>query len=111
MGTIGRRVRERLLERGISQKDLASQVGMTPDALSRAINGQRGFAALELAEIAACLDTEVHYLITGEPDPHRLVLSARHTYDHATGGRHLAGSEGDMQILRDIRLAYVQALG
>jgi len=55
MTTIGSRVRSAMQGAGMQQKQLAERVGMTPDALSRALNGQRGFAALELADIASVL--------------------------------------------------------
>ena len=111
METIGTRVKEKLSESGLAQKELADQVGMTADALSRAINGQRGFAALELANIADCLDADIHYLITGEPDPDRLVLAARHTYNSSTHGRTVGALEEDTRILEGVHLAYLQALG
>lgn len=111
MNEISMRVREKLSEAGVSQKSLAERVGMTPDALSRAINGQRGFAAIELAGIAAALETDVHYLITGEQDPYRMVLSARHTYNASTHQRSVGGIEDDTRVLEGVRLAYVQALG
>lgn len=109
MTTIGTRVRSAMHSAGMRQNQLAARVGMTPDALSRALNDQRGFAAVELAQIASVLEADVHMLITGEPDPHRLVLSARHSFDHDTGARRVDGLDGDRAILADIRLAYAQA--
>lgn len=108
MTTIGGRVREAMRHAGMQQKQLAQRVGMTPDALSRALSDQRGFAAVELASIATELDADVHELITGQPDPHRLVLSARHTFDHETGERRVDGLDGDRALLADVRLAYAQ---
>lgn len=108
MTTIGARVRQAMSQAGMQQKLLAERVGMTPDALSRALSGQRGFAAVEVAAIAAELGADVHELITGEPDPHRLVLSARHTFDHESGDRRVDGFDGDQALLADVRLAYAQ---
>src|SRR5690625_5969486 len=93
MTTISGRVRTAMRSVAIQQKQLAERVGMTPDALSRALSGQRGFAAVELAAIAAELDADVHELITGTADPHRLVLSARHSFDHETGARSVRSEE------------------
>lgn len=93
----------------IQQKQLAASVGMTPDALSRALNGQRGFAAVELADMARVLDADIHELITGEPGPLRFTLSARHSFDHATGARSVDGAASDEPVLENIRLAYAQA--
>lgn len=109
MTAIGDRVREALQASSLRQKDLAQRVGMAPDALSRALGGHRGFAAIEIAEIAAVLEVDVHELITGEPDPHKLVLAARHTFDHATGEHRVASADGDQDALEDVRLAYAQA--
>lgn len=110
MSEIGMRVRQALTAKGISQKRLAQEVGMTADALSRAINGQRGFGAVELADIAANLGAEVHFLITGERDPYGLVVSARHDYDPQSSTRTVGGLEADRAVLEDIRLAYAQAM-
>lgn len=109
MNTIADRVRSAMRAAEMQQKHLAAWADMTPDALSRALSGQRGFTAVELAEIAHAVGAEVHELITGEPDPHRLVLSARHTFDHATGDRRVDGAEDDRPHLQDIKLAYAQA--
>ena len=100
MATIGDRARTAMRSAGFRQKQLAERVGMTPDALSRALNDQRGFAAVELAAIATELNADVHELITGFPDPHRLVLSARHSYDHETGTRSVDGLDGDGRSYR-----------
>ncbi|MDO5663257.1 MAG: XRE family transcriptional regulator [Brachybacterium sp.] len=108
MTTIGRRVCTAMHDAGMQQKELAQRVGMTPDALSRALRDQRGFAAVELAAIAEVLNADVHELITGTPDPHRLVLSARHAFDHGTGARSVVGLDGDRALLADVRLAYAQ---
>lgn len=82
---------------------------MTADAFSRALNGQRGFAAIELARLADVLGADVHYLITGEPDPQRLLVAARHDYDPDSGRRDVPGAEADTQALADVALAYWQA--
>lgn len=111
MTTIGDRVRTAMQAASLRQNQLAQRVGMTPDALSRALSGQRGFAALEIAGIARALGADVHELITGEPDPHRLVLSARHAFDHDTGQRSVDGVDGDRPVLDDVLLAYQQAGG
>ncbi len=105
---IGQRVAD-VLPEGRTQREIASEVGMTPDAFSRALNGQRGFAAVELARLADVLGADLHFLVTGEPDPHRLVIAARHDYDVATGRRDVPGADGDRQALADVELAYRQA--
>ncbi|MEN0085232.1 MAG: ImmA/IrrE family metallo-endopeptidase [Leifsonia sp.] len=107
---IGRRVAS-LLPEGRTQREIALEVGMTPDAFSRALNGQRGFAAVELARLADLLDADLHLLITGEPDPNRVVAAARHTYDHDTKRHHLPGVDQDRPQLESVLLAYEQVHG
>ena len=88
--SIGQRV-QAALPTGIPQKQIAAKVGMTEDAFSRALRGQRGFSALELARLADVLDHDIHFLITGEPDPNRLVVSGRHNFDRETRSRSVNG--------------------
>jgi len=110
-GEIGTRARMLLSEQvpGLPQYEVASQVGMTPDALSRALSGKRAFSSVELARLADLLKADIHWLITGEPDPHRLLFAARHRFDHETGVRDVPGRDADDAILSDIELAYRQA--
>lgn len=105
---IGARVATSLAE-GQTQREVASQIGMTPDAFSRALNGKRAFSALELARVAEVLNADIHYLVTGEADPHRILVAARHDYDHQTGQRTVPGAETDKAVLHDVSLAYRQA--
>lgn len=109
--TIGARVRQAIQERAarVPQYEIADAVGMKPDALSRAINGQRSFSSLELASLAERLGVGIHWLITGEEDPRRPRFAARHSYDHVTGLRDVPGLDADQRVLRDIELAYRQA--
>jgi Zn-dependent peptidase ImmA (M78 family) len=90
-------------------KVIAAEVGMTPDAFSRAIKGERAFSSLELARLADLAQADVHYLITGEPDPFRVVFAARHDYDPATGTRDVPGEADDAETLNAVTLAYTQA--
>lgn len=111
MDGIGERVLEQMRQAcpDSRQQDIAREVGMTPDAFSRALRGQRNFSSLELARLADLLDTDLYWLITGEPDPHRLTVAARHDFDHETGDRTVPGRASDEQTLNDIALAYRQA--
>lgn len=108
---IGRRVAQRISEvcPGVPQRSVAERALMTPDAFSRALNGQRAFSSIELARVADTLGADIHWLITGQPDPHRLVVAARHNYDFATGRRDVPGRAEDDKILADVGLAYQQA--
>ena len=104
---IGARVREALGER--SQAWLCEQIGKPTDTMSRSLNGHRGFSSVEIAKIADALDVDVHWLITGQPDPLRISVAARHDYDHNTGERSNPGREGDERELQSVALAYRQA--
>jgi hypothetical protein len=111
MSSIGDRMLQRLeqVRPGFPHKDVAEQVGMTPDAFSRALHGKRQFASIELARLAELTRTDLHWLITGQPDPNRLRVAARHNFDHSTGQRTIPGRVDDEQTLADIALAYRQA--
>lgn len=109
MSTIASRVRQAVRASGRTQADIAASVEMKTDAFSRALNGQRGFGALELADLARELGVDIHFLITGEEDPSRLVLAARHDFDQTTRARTAAGAEDDERALADVQLAYQQA--
>jgi transcriptional regulator with XRE-family HTH domain len=91
------------------QRDIAERIGMTPDAFSRALSGKRQFASIELARLAEQIGADLHWLITGQPDPNRVSIAARHDFDHATGQRTIPGRADDEQTLADIALAYRQA--
>ncbi len=109
--TIGARVRQAISDNGSGapQYEIARAVGMKPDALSRAITGQRSFSSIELARLADRLCVDIHWLITGEADPRELRYAARHTFDHATGARGVPDAESDQRVIKDVELAYRQA--
>lgn len=111
MPSIGDRVLQSLeqMRPDLRHREVAEQVGMTPDAFSRALSGKRQFASVELARLSEMIGVDVHWLITGHPDPNRLNVAARHDFDHVTGRRTVPGREGDARALEDIALAYRQA--
>ncbi|WP_239332191.1 ImmA/IrrE family metallo-endopeptidase [Frankia sp. CiP3] len=111
MHSIGDRVLEHIRQvcPTTRQRDIAADIGMPPDAFSRALNGKRAFSSIELARLADLLDADIHWLITGQPDPHRLVVAARHDFNHLTGRRSVPERDADGLVLRDIALAYRQA--
>lgn len=111
MSNIGDRVLQCLeqLSPRPRQRDVAERIGMTPDAFSRALNGKRQFASIELAQLAEQIGADLHWLVTGRPDPNRLIVAARHDFDHSNGQRTIPGRAGDEPTLADIALAYRQA--
>lgn len=111
MHSIGSRVLERIEQvcPDDLHREIAENIGMTPDAFSRALRDKRQFSSLELVRLAERLDADLHWLITGSPDANRLTVAARHDFDHETGERDIPGREGDEAIIQDIALAYRQA--
>ena len=82
---------------------------MRPDQLSRSISGDRAFSSIEIARIADELGQDVHWLITGRPDPMRRRLVARHQFDSETSKYSTPHWNRDQDILANIELAYRQA--
>lgn len=111
MHSIGGRVLEHIRQTrpDTPQRVIADQIGMTPDSFSRALNDKRSFSSIELARLADLLHADIHWLITGQPDPRRLIVVARHDFDPETGDRSVPGRRDDEPILRNIELAYRQA--
>lgn len=110
MDTVGTRIRQRIAELhiGVPEKDIAASVGMTPDVLSRSLNGKRTFTSIELAHLAERLSTSMYWLATGEADPFEARIAARHEYDFYAG-RYVEGKdESTSQTLDNIELAYRQ---
>lgn len=107
---IGERVRARIREilPGRTHASVAESVGMTPDAFSRAVNGSRGFSALELAALSDVLETSMYWLATGEQDPNEALIVARHTFDHETLERRADWDELTATV-DQVVLAYRQA--
>lgn len=105
MVEMGQRIRE-LMPSGMSQRQLAQRVGMTPDALSRALNGLRGLSPLEAASIARTLGADTHWLITGAPDPLALTVAARHSWDPQRRVRVNYGGDEDGSTLVRVASLY-----
>ena len=96
-------------EQGLTQKSLALAVGMKPDALSRALSGERGLSIDELFAIANHFKVSVHELATGQSDPHEVAIAARHGFDTDTKAYTNPAWELSRPVLNDIALAYRQA--
>lgn len=95
---------------GMTQRLLAQQVGMTPDALSRALSGQRGFTMRELTRIADTLKVDLTWLMTGRPDPHRMTFAARYHWDERLRERSNPGEDADGATRTRIGVLYRVAL-
>jgi transcriptional regulator with XRE-family HTH domain len=68
MATVGDRIRQRRLELGLSQRQLATK-GVTYAYVSRLEANTRSPSVKALRQLAARLDVSVHWLEMGEPDP------------------------------------------
>lgn len=64
---------------------------------------------MELHRIAEALDADMYELVTGQPDPKRIVLAARHDFDRSTYRRSVPTFEEDKAALENVRVAYEQA--
>lgn len=111
MHSIGSRALEQIKQvcPGELHRDIARDIGMTPDAFSRALSDKRQFSSIELVRLSERLDADLHWLITGTRDPNRLTVAARHNFDHETGERDTPGRGADESVISDIALAYRQA--
>lgn len=67
MDDVGQRVRDavKAAEAPLSQSEIARHIGVGTDALSRSLNGQRKFSAVELSKLAALLNVSLQWLVTG----------------------------------------------
>lgn len=108
--TIGQRVRSRIAEAlpDRAHATIADEIGMTPDAFSRSLNDKRAFSSVELALLADLLGEDIHWLITGEPDPLRVRFAARHAWNEETQSHEKPGNIDD-NVLGALELAYKQA--
>jgi transcriptional regulator with XRE-family HTH domain len=68
MATVGDRIKQRRLELGFSQRELASE-GVTYAYISRLEADTRTPSIKVLRKLAPKLGVSVHWLETGEPDP------------------------------------------
>ncbi|MFD4440562.1 helix-turn-helix domain-containing protein [Nocardia sp. NPDC058519] len=105
LAAVGERIRSRM-PAGSSQRSLAELAGMKPDALSRALNGQRGFSSRELARIADEIGADLYWLVTGEQDPRRVGIAARHVWNVDRGVRTNPGRAHDEALLARVEDTY-----
>ncbi|MCU1470449.1 MAG: hypothetical protein JWQ39_1598 [Glaciihabitans sp.] len=92
-----------------TQGELASAVNLTPDALSRALTGQRQFATLELVRIANYLHTSMHWLATGEQDPAATRVAARHSFDTIAQRHEAVDWSTERTAIESVASAFSQA--
>lgn len=66
---IGRRIRQRRAEQGISQERLAAGLGVTFQQVQKYEKAKNRVAGARLAQVAALLEVEVGYFYQGAPGP------------------------------------------
>lgn len=69
---VGRRIAASI-PAGTEHDQIAERIGLAPEKFSRCLAGRRAFSLAELAALANVLNVDVQWLITGTPDPQRLV--------------------------------------
>lgn len=75
---ISGRVADSITSDTLTQAQVAAQIGLTEEELSESLRDRRAWSTVELVQLAEVLTVDAHWLITGHPDPRRLVLTARH---------------------------------
>lgn len=69
--TIGRRIRERRIELGLTQEDLATKLTMAQNTLSRWETNERVIPAEDMPRLAKALYVPVTYFLAENPDESR----------------------------------------
>ena len=69
---VGKRLRQRRIIRGLSQEELASRLGISPQQLHKYEIGQNRIAAARLYQCAQALDVPVSSFYIGLPEPSSL---------------------------------------
>lgn len=105
---VGDRIKQSI-PTGMTQAALAHTVGMTPDALSRALSGKRGFSLTEITSIAKELDVDLTWLLTSELGRHHVTLAARHDWDPVRRERSNPNRRADSPILDSTMELYRQS--
>ena len=62
----GKRIRELRIMKGMTQEQLALEVGLTTDHIRRIENGKRGSSIDLLTELASFFDVSLDYLVLGK---------------------------------------------
>ena len=98
---VGRRIRERRRQLGISQVQLAATIGVSYQQLQKYEQGTNQVAAARLAAIAAALAVPPgHFFVTGPPDQ---VQSGPHALDLVCLAAAQAASEAVSELVRVTR--------
>jgi transcriptional regulator with XRE-family HTH domain len=119
--TLSKRLRAARINKGLSQRELATRAGMEQSQISRIEKGEKGASVENLAALARELGTTVSYLVGDEHQAIRYDYDAENharlilaDYDAPQGLRDLAGdralvealkiNEAEWEALRSIKL-------
>lgn len=106
---LGSRIRLVRLASGLSQQDLAAELGVDRTAISRIETGERRINAVELLRLAARMKVTLADLIE-LPSPD--VVAARHGLEEESAGSEQSRSRAEIQLDRALRDAeQLRALG
>ena len=72
--TIGRRIRQLRVDRGLTLDALATAIGRAPSQVSVIENGKRELKLVELQKLARALDVTLDELLSAEPPSKRAAL-------------------------------------
>lgn len=75
---IAHRVADSITSDTRTPAQVAAQIGLTDEELSESLRDRRPFSTVEIVQLAEVLKVDAHWLITGRPDPYRLIVTARH---------------------------------
>lgn len=75
---IAQRVVDSITADTLTPAQVATKIGLTDEELSESLRGPRAFSTVEIVQLAEVLKVDAHWLITGRPDPYRLIVTARH---------------------------------
>lgn len=106
VSTIGLRVRAAIdaANDHLTIESVAARAHMTSEGLSSALDGERPFSSMELARIAESLHADIHFLITGHPDPYAVDSLVGHELPAIPQRQ-----EESVDVTATVQLAYKQA--
>lgn len=96
MSTVVDRVRELLLQSGLTQHEFAARIGLDDSKLSKSFAGIRRFSSTDLAYVAERFEVTVDWLVTGQSTP--IALAAR-----------TAGGSAAVAIAEAVRLSTIRS--
>lgn len=101
MEDIGARIKKIRQEKRITQKQLASEMGISQTAIALWENGSRQLSLSALDEIAHYLDVSANYLMYGEPDIDDPISDQGITVELKDGSKHFLSTSKLQEIIEE----------